>query len=323
MLLVKKMQIILLLSHIKNQFLLLSFANNLSNYVDDNSKEGDDYVFMISGGYRPKSDFLTKSAVSIRTRQPTKFFGDNHFCNGAVVSWNIVLSAAHCVKERNEKYSKQHFFLLHVHSQYGVVTRPHRLSVIAGCSGRLKKTITCMEYKVLRIVPHSQFHRHRGNDIALLILETSFPASNKKISISSLATQRPAIGTVCQAVGWGQIYWDGPFSDEAIFVNLTVTSNNECIENYDYNFADDLLCVMGATFEIGLCRGDSGAPLFCNNKLHGILSEGKSCNSLQPTTYSAVSVHYNWIHHASSAPKVRLSFISIVIVYVSYNVFVK
>ncbi|KAI9589255.1 hypothetical protein GQX74_007424 [Glossina fuscipes] len=244
-------------SQMENQFLLLSFANNLSNYVDDNSKEGDDYVFMISGGYRPKSDFLTKSAVSIRTRQPTKFFGDNHFCNGAVVSWNIVLSAAHCVVD-----------------QYGVVTRPHRLSVIAGCSGRLKKTITCMEYKVLRIVPHSQFHRHRGNDIALLILETSFPASNKKISISSLATQRPAIGTVCQAVGWGQIYWDGPFSDEAIFVNLTVTSNNECIENYDYNFADDLLCVMGATFEIGLCRGDSGAPLFCNNKLHGILSEG-------------------------------------------------
>uniref|UniRef100_A0A1A9UUH9 Peptidase S1 domain-containing protein n=1 Tax=Glossina austeni TaxID=7395 RepID=A0A1A9UUH9_GLOAU len=302
MLLLKKVQIILFLSHIKSHF-LLSIATNLSDYVGDNSEDADDYVFMIAGGFRPKNDFLTRSAVSIRTRQPTKFFGDNHFCNGAVVTWNIVLSAAHCVVD-----------------QYGVVTRPHRVSVVAGCSGRLKKTIACMEYRVLKIVPHGQFHRHRGNDIALLILETSFPASNKKIAISSLASQPPVIGTICQAVGWGQIYWDGPFTDEAMFANLTVTSNNECIRNYDYNFADDLLCVKGATVTVGLCRGDSGAPLFCDNKLHGILSEGKSCNSFQPTTYSDVSVHYNWIHRASSALKIRPSFIAIVIVYVPYNV---
>uniref|UniRef100_A0A1B0FHN0 Peptidase S1 domain-containing protein n=1 Tax=Glossina morsitans morsitans TaxID=37546 RepID=A0A1B0FHN0_GLOMM len=244
---------------VRQRQFFLSIATNLSDCVNDNSKDADDYVFMIAGGFRPADDFLTKLTVSIRTRQPTKFFGDNHFCNGAVISWNIVLSAAHCVVD-----------------QYGVVTRPHRLSVTAGCSGRLRKTITCMEYRVLKIIPHPQFHRHRGNDIALLILETTFPASNKKIGISSLATQPPAVGTVCQAVGWGQIYWDGPFADEAICANLTVTSNNECISNYDYNFADDLLCVMGMSFEIGLCRGDSGAPLFCDDKLHGILSEGLS-----------------------------------------------
>lgn len=77
---------------------------------------------------------------------------------------------------------------------------------------------------------------------------------------------------------------------------------------------------MGMSFEIGLCRGDSGAPLFCDDKLHGILSEGKSCDSFQPTTYSDVSVHYNWIHHASSALKIRPSLITIVIIYVPYNV---
>lgn len=77
----------------------MSIATNSSDCVNDNSKDADDYVFMIAGGFRPADDFLTKLTVSIRTRQPTKFFGDNHFCNGAVISWNIVLSAAHCVVE--------------------------------------------------------------------------------------------------------------------------------------------------------------------------------------------------------------------------------
>uniref|UniRef100_A0A1A9WVI8 Peptidase S1 domain-containing protein n=1 Tax=Glossina brevipalpis TaxID=37001 RepID=A0A1A9WVI8_9MUSC len=316
MLLLKKIQIILFLCHLK-EVSLLSSAANLNSSVGNSDNDADDYIFMISGGFRPTDDYLQRSAVSIRTRQQTKFFGDNHFCNGAVVSWNIVLSAAHCVVE---KIKNTNLFLLHVLSQYGVVTRAHRLSVVAGCSSRLKKTITCMEYRVLKIIPHFHFHRHRGNDIALLILETSFPASNKKIGISSLATQSPPFGTVCQAVGWGQIYWDGPFTDEANFVNLTVTTDRECVNHYNYNFANDLLCVKNPAFEVGLCRGDSGAPLFCGKKLYGILSEGKSCNSKQPTTFSDVSVHYNWIHHVSCAFKAHLSLILILIVQVSHNI---
>ncbi|XP_017126652.2 uncharacterized protein LOC108145627 isoform X2 [Drosophila elegans] len=42
---------------------------------------------------------LAKYIVSIRSRTPRKFFGDNHFCGGVIVSQKYILTAAHCAME--------------------------------------------------------------------------------------------------------------------------------------------------------------------------------------------------------------------------------
>lgn len=90
-------------------FLLLKLnqANtNISNSFKDlmplinKTKIQKDLMFYIAGGNRdPNTLSFIKYIVSIRTRNPQKYFGDNHFCAGTIISNKAVLTAAHCVME--------------------------------------------------------------------------------------------------------------------------------------------------------------------------------------------------------------------------------
>lgn len=42
---------------------------------------------------------MAKYVVSIRSRSPKSYFGDNHFCGGSIISPRFVISAAVCVME--------------------------------------------------------------------------------------------------------------------------------------------------------------------------------------------------------------------------------
>ncbi|XP_017072257.1 uncharacterized protein LOC108108663 isoform X2 [Drosophila eugracilis] len=42
---------------------------------------------------------LAKYVVSIRSRSVHKYFGDNHFCAGVIISETFILTAAHCAME--------------------------------------------------------------------------------------------------------------------------------------------------------------------------------------------------------------------------------
>ncbi|XP_028896011.1 kallikrein 1-related peptidase b26 isoform X2 [Zeugodacus cucurbitae] len=152
--------------------------------------DGGDYKMLITGGYKPTGNTLNKYVVSIRTSRATAYFGDNHFCVGSIISDNLILTAAHCVVDRRK-----------------VVTRPHRLVVVAGASNRFQRQASTVEMKVRDVLPHQHFKRKGAHDIALLRLVHHFPDDNDFVKIIPLVNKIVPPGTSCQIIGWGQLFF--------------------------------------------------------------------------------------------------------------------
>ncbi|NXD18080.1 ACRO protein, partial [Nothocercus nigrocapillus] len=65
---------------------------------------------------------------------------------------------------------------------------------------------------------------------------------------------------------------------------------------------DTHLCAGYQQGGVGTCKGDSGGPLICKDRigdyywLVGVTSWGYGCARMQlPTVYSSVQRYYNWI----------------------------
>lgn len=64
------------------------------NQKDQNPFE---FEYLVTGGYRQPHNNFMKSTVSLRYHKIKQFFGDNHFCAGAIIHRKCVITAAHCL----------------------------------------------------------------------------------------------------------------------------------------------------------------------------------------------------------------------------------
>ncbi|XP_053947544.1 trypsin-3 [Anastrepha ludens] len=276
----------------KSSFNLFSSAHNHTEDVQlpkniELSKLMDNetgYTMLVAGGYRPEKINLIKHVVSIRTSRATAYFGDNHFCVGSIISARLVLTAAHCVVDRRK-----------------IVTRPHRLVVVAGTPNRLQKTLTTVELKVEEVLPHNEFVRKGVHDIAILVLATRFPDDNDNVKVIPLANKLVDPGTVCVIVGWGQLFFRGPYAAVALHANLTVFSYEYCHKFYPHNFHESMICAgRKSEWDVDACRGDSGGPMVCDGQVAAIVSWSSRCGEKgKPTVFTSVYHHRDWINFAS------------------------
>uniref|UniRef100_A0A1B0C6Z7 Peptidase S1 domain-containing protein n=1 Tax=Glossina palpalis gambiensis TaxID=67801 RepID=A0A1B0C6Z7_9MUSC len=286
----------ILLTFMAINFALTDYLN--TNFPDNYTIESKQPARKVFGGYRKGGEIWgTYTALLVLTTGRAKYFGALNFCCGALVNVQTVITAGHCVDHLPIDLPKS------------------SLRVIINAERRLRRTNKTLYKKVLKAVTHRQYANkwERGdNDIALLILYSPI----KKRVDYLIPLNPPKNNMDCVATGWGQVFPDGPSPDRILFVDMRLTATTICNIVYGAN-NKHALCAKSPQSAKGLCKGDSGAPLFCNGnilllffqvlhlvrqskarfplgKIHGLLSEGaSSCDDHE--IYVNVYRHANWI----------------------------
>ncbi|XP_019891723.2 trypsin II-P29-like [Musca domestica] len=246
-----------------------------------------EFLFLIAGGLRhpiPMEKFVPYM-VSIRSRNPQKYFGDNHFCAGTIFGKDLVLTTAHCVMDKRR-----------------VITKPRRLLLVAGTPNRVEPSNTTIQYPVRSLAANLNFVRKNQNDIAIIRLKGVIPENSTAIKSIRLPEGPPQFGAHCTILGWGRLCRNGPLSDLATHLGVHLFSPEECRQKLPDRFKEGMLCAgENKPFKQDPCRGDSGGPLICNNTLTGIISWTIGCGSFHAASlYTDVWYHRQWIEQQLS-----------------------
>ncbi|XP_066587682.1 transmembrane protease serine 9-like [Prorops nasuta] len=241
-------------------------------------------------------NFIEESAEGVSTPKieqfsyqislQTKGINGAHFCGGAIISPEWILTAGACVIDNSQ---------------------PEKLIVVAGVNKFHIIVDTLQEVEVAKIIMNKGYVGGRSADnIALLKLKKPFSITTSVSTISLPAAGAEYNGTVVLS-GWGLIPNDVPeYSKKLQTTKLQIIDYNTCrklLRKFGINtlLKETNICTDTSTVEIA-CIGDSGGPLTVIKsngevELVGIVSWGiEPCGTKgAPSIFTKVSSYIDWI----------------------------
>ncbi|KAH9845615.1 Trypsin [Teratosphaeria destructans] len=193
------------------------------------------------------------------------------FCGGALLNPTTVLTAAHCVEWNGRP--------------------PAVFNVRAGSLRFDKEGVSST---VASYVQHPDY-KDNNYDFAILKLTTPIEESKGLIEYARLPgnDDDPVAGSIATVAGWGLDSDSGYRRPDLYWVNVPVIDRKECASTYAARktpITEEEWCVEEKGGGKGDCDGDSGAPVYINNVVQGLVSWSQGCASAQwPSVYARVS----------------------------------
>nr|XP_036221711.1 trypsin-1-like [Bactrocera oleae] len=259
-------------------FVLLQSSQLCRTFIANSTSDGD-YKFLVAGGQRiPAVQNYTRFMVSLRLRTATRYFGDNHYCAGVIISYRWIVTSAQCMVYPTK-----------------IPRRPRTIIVVIGTENRIVPSRTTRLMAVDRVVVNRNFTLHNTNDIGLIRLKSRIILS-ARVQIMPLPTRPPPYGELCTVLGWGRLYYGGPYAAKVSHVGLELFTEERCKKAYPRHSPGDLCASYRGRFDHDPCTGDAGGPLICNSKFVAVVSWTLGCGrSEAPSLYTDIYHNLKWI----------------------------
>ncbi|XP_014477136.1 PREDICTED: venom serine protease-like [Dinoponera quadriceps] len=212
------------------------------------------------------------------------------FCGATIISENYVVTAAHCVEEKNL-------------SKIGVIIGDHDIT-----TGN--DTSAAKLYRIQDCTIHPNYSNIM-NDIAVCKIEGTIEYSIKVGPVCLPFQHRCDSfgGSIVTVLGWGLLEFGGTKATTLQEVDLNVINLQKCKNYYNTNNKLYVTNYHICTFTPGkdACQMDSGGPLLWRNPtthdviLIGIISAGTGCASDAPSINTRVGAYLDWIESVTGA----------------------